>query len=44
MDEQFVYIDADIDIDLANRDLLLNKLDHVPASIIESNNFHRNGR
>lgn len=45
MDEQFVYIDADIDIDLANRDLLLNKLDHVPASIIESNNFskHKTG-
>lgn len=45
MDEQFVYIDADVDIDLADRDLLLKKIDHIPASIIENDNFskHKTG-
>jgi DNA polymerase III alpha subunit len=45
MDEQFVFVDADIDIDLADRNTLLSKIDNIPASIIEENNLskHKTG-
>lgn len=45
MDEQLVYIDADIDIDLADRNLLLEKIQHVPASIFENDKVtkHKTG-
>jgi len=45
MDQQLVYIDADIDIDLADRTVFLNRVEHVCASIIDNNNLtkHKTG-
>lgn len=45
MDQQLVYVDADIDIDLADRNILLDKIDHICASIINDDKLikHKTG-